>query len=126
MASKSLKDKSKVCESCDKKFGWNKRLVDHLDKVTECKEFYISKEIELPVAKSKGPTSKDISEENLGIQNISENELEEQDKVSVLKIYEEFNETEQKTETNMEATTIDKPNFDLFFLTVKHYSLSKT
>ena len=67
MASKSQKDKSKFCESCDKRFAYNKRLVEHLDKTSGCKEFYISKEITLPVTKAqtKGPSSKDLGEENV-------------------------------------------------------------
>ena len=105
MASKSQKDKSKFCESCDKRFAYNKRLVEHLDKTLGCKEFYISKEITLPVTKAqtKGPSSKDLGEENVEnqkdetIDNLSglndePSDIEDNEKVSVWKVYEEFNE----------------------------------
>ena len=116
MASKSLKDKSKVCESCDKKFGWNKRLVEHLDKISECKEFYISKEITLPISitKSKGPISKDEEQteikkdeilkpnSNLGDERMKNDVPEEKEKVSVLKIYEEFDVKDQQAGDKLE------------------------
>ena len=105
MASKSQKDKSKFCESCDKRFAYNKRLVEHLDKSSGCKEFYISKEITLPVTKAqtRGKFSKDLGEENVEnqknetIDNLSglndePSDIEDNEKVSVWKIYEESKE----------------------------------
>ena len=105
MASKSQKDKSKFCESCDKRFAYNKRLVEHLDKTSGCKEFYISKEITLPVTKAqtKGQSSKDLSEENvnnqkdetmanLSCQSDDPSDIEDNEKVSVWKVYEESHE----------------------------------
>jgi len=105
MASKSQKDKSKFCESCDKRFAYNKRLVEHLDKTSGCKEFYISKEITLPVTKAqtKGQSSKDLGEENVknqedeAMDNLSgqseePSDIEDSEKVSVWKVYEESND----------------------------------
>ena len=100
MASKSLKDKGKVCESCDKKFGWNKKLLEHLEKISECKEFYISKEIPLPVTKVKGTVSKEeqIDKQSEGISNNSnvEMKIEQEENVSVLEVYERFKEKEEE------------------------------
>ena len=56
----SSNGKQSYCQACGKRFAFNKRLVEHLDKSDPCKQFYITNDIVLPVTKTSTRSSKKL------------------------------------------------------------------
>ena len=89
-ASKVIQDKILQCQSCMKTYPFNKRLVDHLDKKIECKEFYKANDLTLPVVKDRKSTefnrSKKMKPNNEEVENLN-NPGYDSEQVSVLDVY---------------------------------------
>ena len=73
-----------------KTYPFNKRLVDHLDKKVECKEFYKANDLTLPVVKDRKSTefnrSKKMKPNNEEVENLN-NPGYDSEQVSVLDVY---------------------------------------
>ena len=73
-----------------KTYPFNKRLVDHIDKKIECKEFYKANELTLPVVKDRKSTefnrSKKMKPNNEEVENLN-NPGYDSEQVSVLDVY---------------------------------------
>ena len=49
MSTKSPSQSRLSCQSCQKGFPYNKRLVDHVKKKEECQQFYTENQLDMPV-----------------------------------------------------------------------------
>ena len=104
------------CQSCQKGFAYNKRLVDHVKKRTECQKFYTENKVELPAITEKNVKRKRKGieeEEEMKIDGSDDYHVDSKGSMTVAEIYErDCNESNEDRNENTRQASVPE-NKDL-------------